>query len=355
MNDPDDPSSPRKQTFLGKVVIGISDSINNNLILVRSGGIATITLLAAYGLSQTPIFFRYRTVCDIPSNIFLKRRSIHGRIVKIHRRKKQSIDNEIPIIIYIRHLSTVERFLSKSWFDLLLKYHPSRAFISATENDDDDDLLKIQLAGVVHIEMMNKSPLWTLNSDATKDATELLNLYASERAPVACQLIARKVTTPFGESVQSKSVIKRSILPNSITVAGSLTKEDDLSYHSNSTKCSETAVGLVFVKPKAFVLASRQDLGESLTLLGLATISKEWYSCKQNENIIDTSESVGDLRKDASYISRIGRAEFEACKGFYGIWSNEEYRKTRKDIVEEVEFQRKASVWRKLWKFIRGG
>lgn len=51
---------------IGKAVGDVSDKINENLIAVRYGTTATIVLLGAYGLSNTPLFFRFKTVADIP-------------------------------------------------------------------------------------------------------------------------------------------------------------------------------------------------------------------------------------------------------------------------------------------------
>ena len=67
----------------GKGLSSFSDFVNDNLIAFRYGTFATVTLLTAYGLSQTPLFFRYRTVSEIPKSYFGKRRTIHGRIVHV--------------------------------------------------------------------------------------------------------------------------------------------------------------------------------------------------------------------------------------------------------------------------------
>ena len=51
---------------IGETMHGFTNTINNNLITVRSGVTAGIVLLTAYGLSNTPLFFRFRTVSEIP-------------------------------------------------------------------------------------------------------------------------------------------------------------------------------------------------------------------------------------------------------------------------------------------------
>ena len=48
------------QLSTGKALASFSDFVNNNLILFRYGTTATVVFLTAYGLSQTPIFFRFK-------------------------------------------------------------------------------------------------------------------------------------------------------------------------------------------------------------------------------------------------------------------------------------------------------
>ena len=67
----------------GRGLSSFSDLVNDNLVVFRYGTFATVTLLTAYGLSQTPLFFRYRTVSEIPKSYFGKRKTIHGRIVHV--------------------------------------------------------------------------------------------------------------------------------------------------------------------------------------------------------------------------------------------------------------------------------
>jgi hypothetical protein len=60
----DDPLSAKH--VAGKAMTGFSDLVNENLIAFRYGTVATVTLLTAYGLANTPLFFRYKTARDIP-------------------------------------------------------------------------------------------------------------------------------------------------------------------------------------------------------------------------------------------------------------------------------------------------
>jgi hypothetical protein len=59
----------------------MSELINSNLIVARYAAFAGIGLLTAYGLSHSPIFSRFKTVSDIPSQYFLQRKKLHCRLV----------------------------------------------------------------------------------------------------------------------------------------------------------------------------------------------------------------------------------------------------------------------------------
>lgn len=59
-----DPTSIRGA--LGNGMNRFSKLVNDNLIAARYGIFSGVTLLTVYGLSQTPLFFRYRTVADVP-------------------------------------------------------------------------------------------------------------------------------------------------------------------------------------------------------------------------------------------------------------------------------------------------
>jgi hypothetical protein len=68
-NDNGDDSSLNARSVAGKAMTGFSDLVNENLIAFRYGTVASITLLTAYGLANTPLFFRYKTARDIPGGL----------------------------------------------------------------------------------------------------------------------------------------------------------------------------------------------------------------------------------------------------------------------------------------------
>jgi hypothetical protein len=43
--------------------------VNENKISVRYGVVATVGALSVYAISQTPLFFRYKTATELPSTL----------------------------------------------------------------------------------------------------------------------------------------------------------------------------------------------------------------------------------------------------------------------------------------------
>jgi hypothetical protein len=103
---------------VGTAMDSVSDVINDNIVAARYATIASIALLSAYGLANTPLFFRFKTVSEIPGTLrvrnhnlnqaqgtgrmhlwsawliffycpyptasyFLRRRTIHGRLIRV--------------------------------------------------------------------------------------------------------------------------------------------------------------------------------------------------------------------------------------------------------------------------------
>ena len=146
---------------VGEATHKVSDMINENIIFARYATVATVLLLGTYGVSKTPFFFRYKSVSDIPSECFAKRKVLHGRIVHVLENRgerpaamaggalasnniAQSTSNvEKPVICLVRHLSPVGRLLSRSAFDFSLSNSPSVRLGGRIE--DSRDLLKVEI------------------------------------------------------------------------------------------------------------------------------------------------------------------------------------------------------------------
>lgn len=129
--------------------------VNDNLIAARYGIFASVTLLTVYGLSQTPLFFRYRTVANIPASSFISRRRLYGRIIGVET--VESVTGGTgDIRIHMRHLSPMGQILPKSWFDFLVKFSPyasrlGSGSIHGKPEQDARDLLKIKIGKLLQL------------------------------------------------------------------------------------------------------------------------------------------------------------------------------------------------------------
>lgn len=125
----------------------------------------------------------------------------------------------------------------------------------------------------------------------------------------------------------------------------------------------EVAICRVTYRPSLFQLFPT-DIAESLIASGNASVSssvlgrelpapREGGSVKSV--IKDSSQRLQDLRNDVKYLDRLAKAEFEAARQSMGMWSVPEVRASKQEVIEEVEFQTKAGVLQKLWRWVRGG
>lgn len=134
----DDDSSVR--AIVGETMHSFSDVINENLVAARFGVFASVALLTAYGISNTPLFFRFRTVADIPSSYFLNRRRLYGRVIGMGMGGNN-------FQISIRHLSPVGSILPKSWFDFFMKASPMAQTESKSQTPEESkgELLRVKI------------------------------------------------------------------------------------------------------------------------------------------------------------------------------------------------------------------
>lgn len=345
-----DPTSIRGA--LGNGMDRFSQLVNNNLIAARYGIFSGVALLTVYGLSQTPLFFRYRTVADVPASSFITRRRLYGRIIAV-----DTVENG-DIQIQVRHLSPIGQILPKSWFDFLVKFSPQASrlgHVSSTTKPEENarDLLKVKIAGI------HPPPI----SRLVYRPEQFLDRLAKERALVSCQLVARQVleTAP---AVERSNVEKRpmsQIMPELAvgnTETSTVEKRSSLIHAQDQN--DEVAICRVTYRPKVFQLFAT-DIAESLIATGNASVSttilgREVTSFQSTATCIkDTSHRLQDLRDDVKYLDRLAKVEFEAASQSIGMWSVPEVRESKREVVEEVEFQTKASSIQKLWRWIRGG
>jgi len=373
------PSLDIRQT-IGSGTHLISDIVNENLIAVRYAALVSIGLLAAYGISQTPLFFRYRTVSEIPSRLFTTRKTITGRLMVCNDTKSSSKNNNtitsknsVPVTCFVRHLSPMERLLSKSWLDWLLKIHPAATLRRERPEQSPHELLRVQIAGIVYPTLpepkMSSSSSSSIRNQISIRGDDLgtsresfperewLQKLAEQRLVVKCQLIGREVPIPNSSSNSNKGRSKRAI-------PGLLETTDPNNINNNNNKLydndrgddaeQQVAVAYVHYYPKRHPLLGK-DLGETMVKFGRAVASQDagLYAHTATEQVVDATKDITTLRKDVSYMERLERAEYEACNGSYGVWADPNYRENRRDVVEEVEFQQKASVFRKAWRWLR--
>lgn len=343
---------PSIRSSLGSVSTTLSDAINQNLAVARSAALAATGLLAAYGLAQTPLFFRYRTVSELPSHYFRSRQTLSCRLVKAVVPAEHTNLKHHPTAIYahVRHLSPAETLLPLPIFQQLMKMHPTVAITGSRHDEQDRELMMIQIAGIERLasdkqetraagkSLMNQISIApTLQYSLLESAPyDWLSRMAANRARVSCQLIGR-ITRPEPEQ---KGPIKQF-----------------LSKGSNRSSTDDIAVVKLYYRPNPLQVFS-SDVAETLVRDGRATVSERGLCLPvpSHQIVADTSGTVRDAQRDADYLQEtLEAAEFEAIQECLGMWSDEQIREARADEVEEVAFRTTAPLWKKVWRWMRGG
>lgn len=351
----------------------VSDVINNNLIAVRFGVTSSVILLGAYGISNTPLFFRFRTIHEIPSSYFIRRKRLYGRIIEVDTTSSLS-NSDGSIQLYIRHLSPVGQILPKTWFEFFQKLNKTAVTTTSSDAERKRDLLKVRIAGVQY------PPF----SHLRYKTEEYLEKLARDRTLVSCQLLARQVP----QTATSKKNIdgglprryKRSMEDAFPDLQLSeeekererereqIFDEDAPSFVLNEdTTGQHLGVCKLSYRPTLFQLYPT-DIAVSLLVSGNATVSATLLASNKETRDDDYSTSAGpgttivhsskrldDLRNDVKYLERLAQAEYDAVKNEAGIWAFSEARETKSDVVAEIEFQAKANIFQKLWRRLRGG
>jgi hypothetical protein len=62
---------------VGIAMDSVSDAINDNIVAARYATFASVALLSAYGLANTPLFFRFKTVSEIPGTLRFGYHNLH--------------------------------------------------------------------------------------------------------------------------------------------------------------------------------------------------------------------------------------------------------------------------------------
>lgn len=339
---------------IGNTINSATDVINENLMVARYTAIASITLLTCYGISKTPLFFRYKRVSEIPSSMFRNRQTIYGRIVHIVEPNLASISNnkspttsttttsttlakeEEPIVCLVRQLSPVARLLNKSTYEKIMekKQPSSSSSVSFNSHQNEGDLIKIELAGI-------KAPpfYYGENGEGTNDWLKRL---ASNRTPVSCTLISRRILKLVKEDGNFNKTLYN------------VKSSQNLRPHTMDSDPEKEQVAIAKIMYRPGMSLFRKDLGSSLVSCGRANVASEGMHIEiPSMPTVDGSTKLGDIDSDVKYLERLSQLEYEAVKGRLGMWNVDAVRSTRSDLVEEAEFEIHASRWKKIWRSMK--
>ena len=342
-------TTTRPRHLIGNSINTITDAINDNIIVARYSTIAAISLLTVYGISKTPIFFRYKNVCDLPSSLFANRRTIHGRIVHVVENDIPSFVHESgseareePVICLVRQLSPMARLLNRSSFNFMVGMNPSSQLNGKDKSQlqHAKDLLKVEIAGI-------KSPPF-YNAVGREGVNEWLKGLAFSRAPVSCTLLSRRILKPvlkedrkFPQQQQQKQQHGQPQKMN--------TQQDN--YNALDPDIEQLAIAKVSYRPGMSLF--RKDLASSLLSFGRANIASGIHVGISSMPTIDGSTKLGDIEADVKYLEDLGKCEFEAVKAKKGMWGIIGIRNSRQDLVQEADLEVNAGFWKKIWRRIR--
>jgi endonuclease YncB( thermonuclease family) len=332
---------------IGNTINSATEVINENLIVARYTAIASIALLTCYGISKTPLFFRYKSVSEIPSFMFRNRQTLYGRIVHIVEPKtKSSLSNqstmvrtaeEEPIICLVRQLSPVGRLLNKSTYQSIMERKPSSLSSSelSTKIQKERDLIKVELAGI-------KAPPFYHAENGGEGTNDWLKRLASDRTPVSCTLISRRILKLVQEDGHWNQI------------HGNIISQQRHDIKSNSNRDPEqeqVAIAKIMYRPGMSFF--RKDLGSSLVSCGRANVASSGMHVEiPSMPTVDGSTKLGDIDSDVKYLEHLSKLEYEAVKARLGMWNVDEIRSGRSDLVDEADFEIHASLWKKLWRKI---
>jgi hypothetical protein len=171
---------------------------------------------------------------------------------------------------------------------------------------------------------------------------EWLDRLVQNQTPVACQLLSRRV--------RNDEIVD--------------TGGNNDNHHSNSpsgqvvrhVEIEDVAVCRLFFRPlrKNRFQLFRDDLAETLLGQGRAILASSGLSVdRPGTHTVYGNTNIKTLQGDVKYMERLERSELEAVKESLGLWSDDQVRATRQDLVQEANFETTASVWQKLWRLIR--
>lgn len=274
-----------------------SDFVNEHLILFRYATISSVLLLGAYSISQTPLFFRYRTAKEIPKSLFSRRRVLTCRVFRVESPVVSStaeVASSIswsPIVLRVKHLSPAGLLLSRNHFEIGSQFSPTA--VALGRNDDPSDLIRVQLYGVSQ-------------DSETSQHNLLLQDLAQERAMVRCQLLST-----IADNQDEVVAIAR------------------LAYWQDESWWPV-------------------DLGKAVVEAGFARVQHDVVFGRHG------SDRLQDKRRDIQYLESISKVEYAAISKRSGMWSIPKIRAASQDAVDHVEWVTTSTWYQKLWRRITG-
>ena len=393
-NDMDTVSSDNKNTTIrqqmGKQLSNITDLVNDNLIVVRYATFSTVLLLGAYGIANTPLFYRYKHVMDIPISSFTKRKYLHGRIVGVAERSNgmrrssistssssssnglasllssslqrdtipssdssgresneskemhQEVLQQHPIVLLFRHSSPMGRLLSKSAMERLLKFTgQSTTGLLYSSANPNRNLLPIELAGLIAPPFTSSPSILStsLTGTSSSHTFPLIDELIQQKTKVSIKLLAQRVATVSNQNNKKEEGDRQDMDEDRIqnTAICHLNYKQPKQYFWQTTNAGLEMVqkGEAWSSGVVVPLSNIEDKG-----------SKD-NSTNVNEStkIIDYHPTVKQLQDDTKYISQLEEAEYTAWQSKIGMWSSKLNREIRKEYIEyEEEEKNKWSV-----------
>ena len=359
---------------IGSHLSTLTDAVNDKLIIIRYATFSTVFLLGAYGIVNTPLFYRYKNLNDIPSNMFTKRKWIHGRIVgvvgsesvtgsgggvtsatsrssrywedaavsgstssvAVNNRdiltEQQHQRQQRPITILFRHSSPIERLLPQSAMDKILQFTTSTSeksrstskllYSSLNALNAHRNLLPIELAGVVTPPTIAGNP----------SASSILSATLTKASPPSSSSPEIQVVTSLIEENARVSLQMLALRTN---------KKDG---NDEFTNLHSAICHLSYRKPNQWF--STTNLGLELVQNGQALVNLDGV-IPRNETLIDFNPSVKQIQQDVEFISQLEQVEFAAFRSKEGLWSSSQMRELRREYVEEEEYLN-SNLWSRI-------
>ncbi len=374
---------------IGGTLSAISDVVNEHLIVVRYATFSTVLLMGAYGVANTPLFYRYKHVMDIPQTMFTKRKWIHGRIVGIAGNKSLGANNGArertiireptsgissllyppstpraarmeesgrsgssdkcssnapnpqiqhahnPIVVLFRHESPMERFLTR-----IKVRSPSTALFSSSTPYR--NLLHIELAGVSSPPSHSSSNL-SASLSMPPNPFMLLDELIQHNSKVSLQLVAQRVTSANPRLAQASVDSYKN--DGAVIEGANRTAICHLHYQQKNQWSASTSASLELVR-----------LGQAWINCG-GVVAPLSSVDDRNGSILNFNPSVKQLQDDAEFISELEKVEYSSWKSKAGMWSSDHNRRLRKEYTEEEE--RENNKWnvrtllKRGWEWIR--